>query len=96
MLPVYLSLFGLKLDPETKLFIGWFGPRGLASIVFMVIVLDEKLAGADVLLATVTTTIVLSVILHGITANPWRAGWVRELTLASWFDLGNRSGRRLP
>ena len=71
MFPVYVSLFGLKLDPETKLFIGWFGPRGLASIVFMVIVLDEKLPGADVLLATVTTTILFSVILHGITANPW-------------------------
>ncbi len=82
MLPVYVSLFGLKLDPETKLFIGWFGPRGLASIVFMVIVLDEQLPGADVLLATVTTTIVLSVILHGITANPW-AGWVRESTLVA-------------
>ena len=71
MLPVYLCLIGLKLDTETKLFMGWFGPRGLASIVFMVIVFDEHLPGGRILLATVTTTILFSVILHGITANPW-------------------------
>ena len=71
MLPVYLCLLGLKLDTETKLFMGWFGPRGLASIVFMVIVVDEHLPGGRILLATVTTTILFSVIFHGITANPW-------------------------
>lgn len=39
MLPVFLAVFGLKLDQWTTLFVGWFGPRGLASIVFAVTVL---------------------------------------------------------
>ena len=70
MLPVYLCLRGTGIDMAGKLFIGWFGPRGLASIVFAIIVLDEQLPGNDVLMATITCTILLSVIAHGITANP--------------------------
>ena len=46
MLPVYFSVSGLKVNTEGKLFIGWFGPRGLASIVFMVIVVGEHLPDA--------------------------------------------------
>lgn len=73
MLPVWLSLLGTGLKPELKLFIGWFGPRGLASIVFAVMVLQHKpaLLGQTPIIATVLCTIILSVILHGISANPW-------------------------
>lgn len=73
MLPVWLSLLGTSLKPELKLFIGWFGPRGLASIVFAVMVLQHEpaLLGQKPIIATVLCTIVLSVILHGISANPW-------------------------
>lgn len=73
MLPVWLSLLGTGLKPELKLFIGWFGPRGLASIVFAVMVLQHEpaLLGQKPIIATVLCTIVLSVILHGISANPW-------------------------
>jgi sodium/hydrogen antiporter len=70
MLPVYLCLGGTGIDASGKLFVGWFGPRGLASIVFAIIVLDEQLPGNDVLMATITCTILLSVTAHGITANP--------------------------
>ncbi|MBO0407185.1 cation:proton antiporter [Aeromonas hydrophila] len=75
MLPVWLSLLGTGLKPELKLFIGWFGPRGLASIVFAVIVLQHEpaLLGQRPIIATVLCTIILSVILHGLTANPWVA-----------------------
>jgi NhaP-type Na+/H+ or K+/H+ antiporter len=52
------------------LFIGWFGPRGLASIVFVVIVANEKLPGNDTLIATVVATVFLSILAHGLTANP--------------------------
>jgi NhaP-type Na+/H+ or K+/H+ antiporter len=52
------------------MFIGWFGPRGLASIVFVVLVQDEMLPGSTLLVTTVTWTILLSVLLHGLTANP--------------------------
>ena len=73
ILPVFLCVFGLKLQFDTKLFMGWFGPRGLASIVFVVMVLNDKLPGSTILLTTVTWTILLSIILHGITANPLAA-----------------------
>ena len=71
IVPVFLSLSGMPLDLESKLFVGWFGPRGLASIVFAVIVLDENLPGSNMLATTVACTVVLSVLAHGITANPW-------------------------
>ncbi|KHA54559.1 sodium:proton antiporter [Aeromonas hydrophila] len=75
MLPVWLSLLGTGLKPELKLFIGWFGPRGLASIVFAVMVLQHEpaLLGQRPIITTVLCTIILSVILHGISANPWVA-----------------------
>ena len=65
MLPVYLSLRGLPLRPDAKLFIGWFGPRGLASIVFVILVFAADLPGGDTLMVTVVCTIVLSILLHG-------------------------------
>ncbi|HDO1319043.1 TPA: cation:proton antiporter [Aeromonas veronii] len=73
MVPVWLSLIGTGLKPELKLFIGWFGPRGLASIVFAVMVLQNEpsLIGQRPIIATVLCTIILSVILHGLTAYPW-------------------------
>jgi NhaP-type Na+/H+ or K+/H+ antiporter len=70
MLPVFLVLTGMGLRTDEKLFIGWFGPRGLASIVFGIIVLEEHLPGGSTITITVVCTIVLSIILHGITANP--------------------------
>ena len=47
MLPVFLCLIGTRTSTSDKLFIGWFGPRGLATIVFAVLVFDEKLPGND-------------------------------------------------
>ena len=70
MLPVFLVLTGVRLQASDKLFMGWFGPRGLASIVFAVIVLNEHLPGGDTIAMTAVCTIVLSVIAHGISANP--------------------------
>lgn len=70
MLPVYLVLGGMKLRSDEKLFMGWFGPRGLASIVFSVIVLNEQLPGGDTISMTVVCTIILSVVAHGLSANP--------------------------
>jgi NhaP-type Na+/H+ or K+/H+ antiporter len=70
MLPVFLVLHGMSLRAKEKLFMGWFGPRGLASIVFVVIVLNNDLPGGDVIALTAVCTILLSVILHGISANP--------------------------
>ena len=70
MLPVFLVLAGMNLRTDEKLFMGWFGPRGLASIVFAVIVLNEHLPGGGTISMTVVCTIVLSIVAHGLTANP--------------------------
>ncbi|CAI8739124.1 cation:proton antiporter [Pseudomonas sp. IT-P294] len=73
ILPVLISLAGTRFDGETRLFIGWFGPRGLASIVFAVMILDFPLNASRTLVATAACTVLLSVLLHGLSANPWVA-----------------------
>ena len=70
MLPVYLCLSGLGLRFDQKLFIGWFGPRGMASIVFAVIVTNHNLPGENLIIITVATTILLSILAHGASASP--------------------------
>ncbi|MDJ0879154.1 MAG: cation:proton antiporter [Halieaceae bacterium] len=78
MLPILIALTGSGLDLETKLFLAWFGPRGLASIVFLVIVGAENLPSESILIQTVVCTITLCVIAHGVTANPWAARLARK------------------
>ena len=75
MLPVFLSLIGMGISTEGKLFMGWFGPRGLASIVFAVIVVNANVPNSGVIAATAVCTIMLSIVAHGITANPWARGF---------------------
>lgn len=70
IVPVYLVLYGMNLRIAEKLFMGWFGPRGLASIVFAIIILNKNLPGGDTIGLTVACTIALSVIAHGLSANP--------------------------
>jgi NhaP-type Na+/H+ or K+/H+ antiporter len=70
ILPVFLVLGGMKLRTDERLFIGWFGPRGLASIVFAVIVLNKHLPGSGTIALTVVFTIILSIVAHGLSANP--------------------------
>ncbi len=69
MLPVFLVLMGTKLSTGEKLFVGWFGPRGLASIVFAVIVINESVPGSGTIRLAATYTIILSILLHGLSAN---------------------------
>jgi len=72
MIPVAISLIGTKLDLSTVLFIGWFGPRGIASILYVLIVLHEVLSikTHETIYAVVTLTILLSIFLHGLSARP--------------------------
>jgi NhaP-type Na+/H+ or K+/H+ antiporter len=71
MLPVAVAMTGSRAQPPTVLFLGWFGPRGLASIVFGVIVVEAAgLPHTSVLLAAITVTVAISVVAHGVTAAP--------------------------
>jgi sodium/hydrogen antiporter len=72
--PVALALTGTGLDRATIAFVGWFGPRGLASVVFGLIAVDSLAPEESrAVLAVVTVTVALSVLLHGISASPLAA-----------------------
>jgi sodium/hydrogen antiporter len=73
MVPVALALLGSGLRPQTAAFVGWFGPRGLASIIFALIAFESLDADQSVstVLSVIATTVVLSVLAHGLTASPW-------------------------
>ncbi|RLA36331.1 MAG: sodium:proton antiporter [Gammaproteobacteria bacterium] len=78
MLPIFISLAGTGVSTEGKLFLGWFGPRGLATIVFAIMVIDINLPHGDIITTTVVFTIMLSILLHGISAKPWAKLWARK------------------
>ena len=59
---VFLVLAGSGIHSDEKIFIGWFGPRGLASIVFAVMVINEHLPGNDTITSTVVCSILLSIV----------------------------------
>jgi NhaP-type Na+/H+ or K+/H+ antiporter len=78
MLPVTLALLGAGARRPTLAFLGWFGPRGLASIVFAVILIDDaKLPHLHAMLLAITVTIALSVYAHGLTARPLTERYAR-------------------
>jgi NhaP-type Na+/H+ or K+/H+ antiporter len=70
MVPMFLSLTGLPLGTDSKLFVSWFGPRGLVSIVFVIIVLNAGVPGGEDLAMTVVCTVILSILAHGLSAVP--------------------------
>jgi NhaP-type Na+/H+ or K+/H+ antiporter len=79
MLPVAIALIGSRLEVATVAYLGWFGPRGLASILFGVFA-AEQLDGetGETILLTVTWTVLVSVVVHGLTAVPfarWYGTW---------------------
>lgn len=72
MVPVALSLVGTGMSGATKVFMGWFGPRGLASIVLGLVYLEEEshLAGEPVITLAVMATVIMSIYAHGLSALP--------------------------
>jgi NhaP-type Na+/H+ or K+/H+ antiporter len=70
MLPIFLSLSGSGESTASKLFLGWFGPRGLASIVFAIIVVNKGVPGGQFIAMVVVLTVFLSLVAHGVSANP--------------------------
>ena len=72
MLPVALALIGTRLSKATVLFMGWFGPRGLASIVLGLVFLEREahLPGESTIRLTVMATVLLSIFAHGLSAKP--------------------------
>ena len=91
MVPVAVALAGARLGRTTVAFIGWFGPRGLASVVFALLALEEigqHAAGSAI--AVIAFTVLLSVVAHGVTADPLARRYGPSMTraLAATDDPG--------
>ena len=75
MLGVAIATLGSKLQLDSILFVGWFGPRGIASIVYGLLIVDrDKLLGSELMFTTMVVTVFISVFAHGLTAFPG-ANW---------------------
>lgn len=80
-IPVAIAMWRTHARVPTVGFLAWFGPRGLASIVFAVIVIEEsQLPHEDLIVTTVYATVGLSVLVHGLTAAPLAARY------AQWYE----------
>ncbi|MEM7137670.1 MAG: sodium:proton antiporter [Myxococcota bacterium] len=78
MLPVAVALIGTGLRWPTVLFLGWFGPRGLASILFGILIVDQlELAHETLIFNVVMLTVLFSVVAHGVTASPFARRYAR-------------------
>ncbi|MFO1476820.1 MAG: cation:proton antiporter [Verrucomicrobiota bacterium] len=93
MLPVWVSLLGTGLRLPTVLFMGWFGPRGLASIVLGLVYLEQETrqAGEQTIRLAVMVTVFLSIFAHGLTAQPG-IGWLSRFEPAKEPAIANRKG----
>ena len=81
MLPVVIAMLGTRARPPTLAFLGWFGPRGLASIVFAVIVIEESnLPHEHLIVLAIYLTVGLSVFAHGLSAAPLANRYAR------WYE----------
>jgi NhaP-type Na+/H+ or K+/H+ antiporter len=88
MIPVAIAMWGTRARRPTVSFLGWFGPRGLASIVFAVIVIEESALPHEALIVqAIYLTVGLSVLAHGITAAPLAGRYAR------WYERHPRDQR---
>ena len=80
MVPVLIALAGARLDWATSILVAWFGPRGLASVVFALLALEDLGgAAAKPAVAVITLTVVLSIVAHGATAEPLATRYASRL-----------------
>jgi len=82
MVPVAIALIGTRLSRSTVLFMGWFGPRGLASIVLGLVYLQEQTqqTGEATIRFAVMVTVLLSIFAHGLSALPGMELYARKLS----------------
>lgn len=79
MVPVWLSLLGTGLDAKSVLFVGWAGPRGIASVLYLALVVQQfGIKPHATVFAVIVLTVLLSVILHGLSAAPLAAAYGRR------------------
>ena len=88
MVPIALSLLGIGLRPDSVAFLGWFGPRGLASILFLLLVVEELgEQGAAPVAGVAVWTVGTSILVHGASAVPLVGAYSRLLSASTGSDL---------
>jgi NhaP-type Na+/H+ or K+/H+ antiporter len=97
MVPVALALVGTRLGRAAVAFVGWFGPRGLASVVFALLALEDLGHPASPAVSVIAFTILLSVVAHGLTASPLAHRYGPRLATSTGGpdDAGQLPARRL-
>ena len=97
---VAIATIGSGLQPISVLFIGWFGPRGIASIIYgLVIVEEEKLLSSDLIFATMVITVLISIFTHGLTAVPganWYGDWLGHLPSEDRINEKQNTQKQMP
>lgn len=89
ILPVFIGLFKDKLNFETILFVGWFGPRGVATILYGILILNNsQIPHKDFIFQTAMLTVILSIIVHGITAMPWSVAYAKRINKNAPTETG--------
>jgi len=101
MIPVALALKGMRFRWDTVLIVGWFGPRGVASILYLMILIEHehehKIAGLNTIEAVAVLTILLSILLHGISAKPLANIYSRRINSVPSLiehDLHTENGKK--
>ncbi len=95
MVPVAVALVRSGLDRDSVVFLAWFGPRGLASVVFAVLALEELGEGSavtDRAIGAIVVTVLASVVLHGLTAGPGGRAYVRRAAARTPVDGAGADG----
>ena len=90
IVPVAIAMVRTGLSWPTLLYVGWFGPRGLASIVFAGVVVEEAVPNANAITDVVLLTVALSLVVHGVTAA-WGAR-----RYAAWFEREEAANPAIP
>jgi NhaP-type Na+/H+ or K+/H+ antiporter len=91
LLPVALSMAGMRFRPPSVAYLGWFGPRGLASIILVLTILEEAdLPGIESIRLAMAATVTLSIVAHGVTA------WWGSNRYADWYEKERREHPGLP
>ncbi len=88
MVPVALALMGTGVSPQTSGFVGWFGPRGIASIVFVLLVLEHPaIPGGHLIFSVAVVTVLLSVFAHGASAYAGASWYAKKMDCVEDTEL---------
>jgi sodium/hydrogen antiporter len=106
MIPVSLSLLGSGLHRNSHIFLGWFGPRGLASFLYAILIVEQSdLNFSSEIITQIVVVVVVSIVLHAVTAHPGAAWYAAtldkerhkaEMVATSKFPLGGRTRSAAP